>query len=325
LKSTSMKINLPDSDLAATPIFNATPTPSTYFYTAYGINICSGIPLPELVVSHDHRVDAIVQFGVIASPLDNSRPHSFQLTPNGMYLFWQEVGTFLIRDGKEIIIDPLPEADESRLRLFILGAAMGVLLHQRGHLILHASAVAIDGAAVVFTGDKGWGKSTIAATLCKRGHRLLADDVVALAASEFEQQVIPAFPQLKLWLDAVTFLGNHPDDFPPLVPHLDKRDCRLTEEFIHSVVPLQHIFVLGQGEKVEIQRMLPQDVLLYLMRNSYITRFGEELLQGDRAAHFLKLTQLSQQVSIWRLLRPNNLSQLTETAESIEAHIAFNR
>jgi len=242
-----------------------------------------------------------------------------------MYLFWQEIGTFLIRDGKEIIIDPLPEADESRLRLFILGAAIGVLLHQRGHFILHASAIAIDGVAVVFTGDKGWGKSTIAATLCKRGHRLLADDVVALAASESGQQVIPAFPQLKLWLDAVTFLGNHPDDFPPLVPHLDKRDCRLTEEFISTAVPLQHIFVLGRGETVEIQRMPPQEVLLYLMRNSYITRFGEELLQGDRAAHFLKITQLSQQVAVWRLLRPNNLSQLTETAQQLEAHVAFNR
>lgn len=318
-----MKINLPDRNLATTSIFTATSVESTYFYTAYGINISSEIPLPELVVSHDHRVDAIARFGAIASPLDHSIPHSFKLTADGMYLFWQEIGTFLIRDGKEIIIDPLPEADESRLRLFILGAAMGVLLHQRGHFILHASAVAIDGAAVVFTGDKGWGKSTIAATLCKRGHRLLADDVVALAASDLEQQVIPAFPQLKLWLDAVTFLGNHPDDFPPLVPHLDKRDCRLTEEFIDSVVPLQHIFVLGRGEKVEIKRMPPQEVLLYLMRNSYITRFGEELLQGDRPAHFLKLTQLSQQVAIWRLLRPNNLSQLTETAQAIEAHIEF--
>ncbi|MCY7282686.1 MAG: hypothetical protein LH679_04425 [Cyanobacteria bacterium CAN_BIN43] len=302
-----------------------TPVQSAYFYTAYGINICSDIPLPELVVSHDHQVDAIVRLGILTSPLDTSSPHSFRLTPDGMYLFWQEIGTFLIRDGKEIIIDPLPEADESRLRLFILGAAIGVLLHQRGHFILHASAIAIDGVAVVFTGDKGWGKSTIAATLCKRGHRLLADDVVALAASESGQQVIPAFPQLKLWLDAVTFLGNHPDDFPPLVPHLDKRDCRLTEEFISTAVSLQHIFVLGRGETVEIQRMPPQEVLLYLMRNSYITRFGEELLQGDRAAHFLKITQLSQQVAVWRLLRPNNLSQLTETAQQLEAHVAFNR
>ncbi|MBW4516112.1 MAG: hypothetical protein KME11_12935 [Timaviella obliquedivisa GSE-PSE-MK23-08B] len=319
-----MKINLPDRVLATTSTSKTAPAQPSFFYTAYGINICSDILLPELVVSANPQVDAIVQFGVLSSPLDHSSAHSFQMTPDGMYLFWQEIGTFLIRNGKEIIIDPLPEADESRLRLFILGAAMGVLLHQRGHFILHASAVAIHGAAVVFTGDKGWGKSTIAAALCQRGHRLLADDVVALTASDSEQQVIPAFPQLKLWLDAVTFLGNHPDDFPPLVPHLDKRDCRLTEEFINTVVPLQHIFVLGRGDKVEIQRMPPQEVLLYLMRNSYITRFGEELLKSDRATHFLKLTQLSQQVAIWRLLRPNNLSQLTETAEFIEAHIAFN-
>ncbi|NJR40336.1 MAG: hypothetical protein HC781_17795 [Leptolyngbyaceae cyanobacterium CSU_1_4] len=320
-----MKINLPDHVLATPLPFKATPAQSTYFYTAYGIHIGSDILLPELVVSPRPQVDAIVRFGGLASPLDPSSPHSFQMTPDGMYLFWQEIGTFLIRNGQEIIIDPLPEADESRLRLFILGAAMGVLLHQRGHFILHASAVAVDGVAVVFTGDKGWGKSTIAAALCQRGHRLLADDVVALAATESEQQVIPAFPQLKLWLDAVTFFGNHPNDFPPLVPHLDKRDCRLNEEFISTAVPLQHIFVLGRGEKVEIQRMPPQEVLLYLMRNSYITRFGEELLQGDRADHFLKLTQLSQQVAIWRLLRPNNLSQLTETTEAIEAHIAFSR
>jgi hypothetical protein len=308
-----------------TPLLSMTPSaPSgaTICYRAYGLHIRSEIPLPELVVSPVDQVDATIRLEALTNPIDTSCFHGFQLTAEGMYLYWESVGTLLIRNGREIIVDRVPDADAGRLRLFILGAALGVLLHQRGHFILHASAIAVEDRAVLFVGDKGWGKSTIAATLCKRGHRLLSDDVVPLMATGTTQQVIPAFPQLKLWTDAVTSLGYCLDDFPTLVPHLDKRDCRLSDAFDPSPVPLQHIFVLGLGDAIEIRRMSPQEVLLALMRNSYITRFGAELLQeGDRADHFLKLTQVAQQVAVWQLLRPRDLSQLSETAQRLEEHL----
>lgn len=296
-----------------------------YFYTAYGLTINSTIYLPELLVSNHVDTDVVIRFDKLyQSPLkDKSIMHSYQLTTDGMYLFLSGAGTFLIRNGNEIIIEPEPSADASKIRLFLLGAAIGVLLHQRGYLTLHASAVAINDAAVVFMGDKGWGKSTIAATLHARGYNLIADDVVAVDLHSSKQAIIlPAFPQLKLWPDAVTFLGSKPEQLPQLVDNFEKRDFRPNRGFMLTSIALKQIYVLGRGEAVEIKPLNPQEVLTFLIRNSYITRFGEELLQSDRASYFRKLTQLANQVSISHLLRPKDLSLLPETVRLVEENLA---
>ena len=46
--------------------------------------------------------------------------------------------------------------------------------------MLHASAVAIDGAALAFVGQSGRGKTTVAALMCVDGAALVADDLVTV-------------------------------------------------------------------------------------------------------------------------------------------------
>ena len=97
------------------------------------------------------------------------------------------------------------------LRLYLLGPALALLLHQRGFLVLHASAVSLDGGVVAFLGHSGHGKSTTAATLHARGAAIVADDVVAVdLGAPGGPAALPGFPLLKLWPDAVTALGENP-------------------------------------------------------------------------------------------------------------------
>ncbi|GAB4523002.1 MAG: hypothetical protein Tsb0014_00080 [Pleurocapsa sp.] len=297
-----------------------------YFYQAYGLTIKSTLELPELIGSHEietKKADVTIKLEQLpVSPLPiNNVAHCYKLTTEGMYAYWEGVGTFLIKEGKEIIIEPVAEADEYRLRLFILGAAIGTILHQRGFLVLHGSGVDINGKAVVFVGNKGWGKSTIAANLNAKGHNLIGDDVIAIDLSGNRPMVMPAFPQLKLWPDAVTSLGIQPESLPQLVPHLEKREHRVNQGFSDRKLPLKQIYVLGKYPNLEIQPLKPQEIIRYLILNSYVTRFGDELLKADRSSHFAKLTQIAQQVSIHHLLRPTDLSLLATTVELIENHL----
>lgn len=293
-------------------------------YTAYGLNIHSSLKLPELISYNSAIADVVIRFDTLkSSPLiNNSEYYSFASTKEGMYLFWQEIGTILISEGKEIIIDPLANFEVSRLRLFILGAAMGTLLHQKGYLVLHASAVAINGEAVIFTADKGRGKSTMAAALHSRGHNLIADDVVAIDFNDEGNVVVyPAFPQLKLWPEAVTHLGKNPDDLPQLTSKFDKREYLLKDSFVQQPLKLKQIFVLGHSSEIKATPLSAQEIIFYLIRNTYVTRFGSSLLQPNDPSHFFKLSKLAKSVSIERLLRPNSIELLSEVSKTVEEHL----
>jgi hypothetical protein len=87
------------------------------------------------------------------------------------------VGRFLIKGGHEITFDLDAGADERDAVVYVLGSAFGILLHQRGHLVLHASAIAVGSGAVIFCGPSGAGKSTLAAALLRQGYPFIADDV----------------------------------------------------------------------------------------------------------------------------------------------------
>ena len=96
--------------------------------------------------------------------------NNFKVTKNAIYRFWDEIGAFKISNGSEIIVNPSVNINQRILRSFILGTVFASLLHQRGLLILHASAVNINNEA--FLGDKGCGKSTTAMAFCNEGYPL---------------------------------------------------------------------------------------------------------------------------------------------------------
>jgi hypothetical protein len=134
---------------------------------------------------------------------------AIQIDHGSIHYYWPGVGKFWARGGCEILVETVPGVEEHVVRLFLLGAVMAAVLHQRGLLLLHASALKVDGKAVIFMGEKGRGKSTLAASIQQdRNHEMLADDIVAVDFSgSSEGVVLPGFPQFKLWPDAIALLA----------------------------------------------------------------------------------------------------------------------
>ena len=285
-----------------------------FSYTAYGLGIHSFVPLPELI-AEEQKADVVFRLGrVNGSSLHTvDEMHRFKADSNEAHYFMDGVGSFLARGGQEIIVDPRPDADERVVRLCLLGPALALILHQRQRLVLHASAVAAGDRAIVFLGGQGWGKSTLAAALHLRGHKMLADDVTAIQMDCDFPKVLPGFPQCKLWPDAVSALGASPENFPLLHPDFSKRAFRVTSGFPRGPLPLKHIYVLATGERLEIESLRPQEALLELIRHSYAARFGNHLLQATGIAlHFKQCVALVQNASLYRFRRPASLSVLDE-------------
>jgi hypothetical protein len=295
-------------------------------YRAYGISIDSELPLPELPVGVPGPSDVVVRLAPVVSRPSAHPPahHAYDVSPSQVRFFWPEVGAFEVRDGRAITIDPIPGVDERLIHLPLLGSVLGILLHQRGYLVLHASAVAIDGQVVIFLGTKGQGKSTTAASLYGQGHALLSDDVVAVDVQRPEDpMIVPGFPQLKLFAEAAAWtLGDDPERLPKLATIIEKRARSAADGFPTGPLPLAAIFALEDGDTVSVTRLSPQDAICELVGSSIPARFGQELLAGaDGVQHFERCVSLLRSVPVYRLRRPHELSALSTVAEVVQQQL----
>jgi hypothetical protein len=103
--------------------------------------------------------------------------------PAGYLLWARDFGRVLISpDGAELLCEPDP-ANEDWASI-IVAQALPLAATIRGLEVFHASGVVLDGRALLFSGPRGAGKSSLAAALVRAGGQLLSDDVVALALSK---------------------------------------------------------------------------------------------------------------------------------------------
>ncbi|MER8657052.1 serine kinase [Mesorhizobium sp. M0847] len=298
-----------------------------HFYRAYGLTIGSQVELPELEPSAPAAVDVVITVG----PIDLPKPSpetgtAFRFEARQQYLAWQTVGAFLITDACRIEVEPAPNVDDALLAFPLLGPVMALLLHQRGLLILHASAIAVGGKSAVFMGDKGAGKSTIASAMIRAGHRLLTDDVVALDLTD-RPMIVPGFPQLKLAADAAAAFPIRQAEIRPQVhAAIDKMQHRLHAGFAADAVPATRIYILERSDKAAITPLPGIGALPAIIKFSYVTRFGRPALVGDFATtHLRQCAALASQIGVCRLEVPTGLDRICEAVALIENDLAADK
>jgi hypothetical protein len=295
-------------------------------YQTYGMTVASELRLPELLPVHGPAAapaDVRIQIASFDRTMPENASGSGHLwaAPNVAMLGFEQVGHYLIRQGREIIIDADPRADEDTLRLFLLGPVLGALLHQRGFLVLHGSAAVVGSVAVGFVADKGTGKSTLAAAFCARGHAIVADDLLAVdLETEGGPTIYPGFPQLKLFPEAAAQLDACPEDLPRLAADLDKRARRITDSFAGGPLPLAGIYALCDGDKEELVRLSPHQAFLELVRHTFVLSMLHAT--GEQAAHFRQIVRLTGLMPVSTLKRRRNLALLPEIVDAVERDVA---
>jgi hypothetical protein len=291
-------------------------------FAVSGLTIQSEIPLPEAPET-TATPQVIVRLGKVEKPLGYpDAERAYAITREEFRVFWRGVGTFSIRRGREVTIEPDPGIEESILRLYLLGPALGILLHQQGHLVLHASVVNVDGVVVGFLGEKGWGKSTTAAALNARGHALLADDVLAVRPHPHRAPMVePGLPQFKLWPEAaVASFGYDPTTLVRLHSGVEKRIRCANAATATAAQPLRHLYLLDRGTALESIPMTASEGLMALVRHSYLSHHLEPM--GGVQDNFRQCAQVGQHVRLRRLRRPKSLGGLGEIVSLIETEVS---
>lgn len=284
-------------------------------YVAYGLSIRSEVPLPLPSGCRAGDVDVRLRSldAELADLRKEGREYSFDLGEARFY--WGDIGGFVARGGREILVDPAPGGTDEDVQLGVLGPALVSILFQRGFLLLHGSVVEIDGVAVAFLGRSGWGKSTMAAALRSCGHPMLTDDVVAVRLDDGGPVVFPGMPHFKLWPDSAEAVGARPDELPEVAPGFQKRVMGVDEGWSSEPVRLGRIHVLAFGEQMAVEPLPVRDAFLELANHSLAVRW---FLRRTNESQFAERARLVQQVRVSRLRRPRDLTRLGEVARLVE-------
>lgn len=293
-------------------------------YSAYGLNIHSALPLPELLPV-EAAADVVIEYGRLEMPRFEDTYYIIRVDGDVISLFMEDVGAVQVQAGCKIVIDPLPGAEELGFRFLVTGMAMGLLLYQRGVFTLHASAVAMGDKAIGFVGAKGMGKSTTAAALFQQGYPIVTDDllVLDLAGRQDEVFVRPGYPHLKLWPESIAAtLKDNPDTLSRVHPEATKRVRLTTQGFSKTFLPLRCIYVLdsGPGSEMTITSLPDGEACIELIRHSYAVRMLQQ--RGATPDHLQQCASLIKRVPIRRLNRANTLSRLEDLVACIESDVA---
>lgn len=237
-------------------------------------------------------------------------------TPRDLWLDVPGVARFLVHEGREILVEPARGTDEDSVRVFLLGSAFGALLLQRGLLVLHGNAIRVGNQCLLCVGASGAGKSTLAAAFLRRGHEILADDVVPV---NDEGAALPGFPRIKLWRDVADHLGVDTTLLRRIRPQMEKFHYPVPRPGSDQPVPVRWIYVLeshaGAGTCIEPIRGTRRFEALHT--NTYRMRF----LRGLKLepAHLKLCGLLASRTHLARVARPDRGFELDALVDAILA------
>ncbi len=225
------------------------------------------------------------------------RPVEIYDTPHGMLLKVAGSDEFFIASHGQTICkrnshEPLTKLEQE----VMLGPALVLALALRSAWSLHASAAMFAGNVIVFLGESGQGKSTLAAYLSNNaGWRLVADDILPVNIDSKGLNVLPHFPQLKLSMQAQP---------GPALP---------------GQLPLGKICALVSAEAdamPELGQIPPSLAIQMLLRHTAGTRmFTPEML----GKHLSFCSLAAGQIPVYQLTYPHRKEALPEIKELLES------
>jgi len=266
-----------------------------HVYHSYGVYVGSPWVLPyreetasrtidiELIEASASRFEEIDKSSEPAA--DPDRFHTF-LPGGSIYICWPGVFECLISpDGSRVEGRVLEDVPPESIHSYVLGQLLSFALLKRGIEVLHGTAVVVDGEAVAFLGDSGFGKSTLGAAFLRTGYQLLTDDLLVVRERRERFHVFPGPPRIKLFPEIVSSLFGSDVHAKPINSRTTKVMLPVgATRHCESMIPLKAIYLLvppghhDEDMPVLIQRVPPRQAFMSLVENT----FNSQLVERNR-------------------------------------------
>lgn len=306
---------------------------SLHAYHLYGLCIrsqwrlpfceCSDASLPGVeLVEGPARLFEEASQGAASQPNATDWYQSVCLHDGSYYLRWSRLFEFLVSaDGRRIAGRPLADLSFESFHTYLLGVVLSFSLLKRGLDPLHATAVVVDGKAVGFLGDTGYGKSSLGAAFLQAGYPLLTDDLLIVRNRAHGFSAYSGPPRIKLFPEiAKTLLGEQATGIPmnPLTPKLI---IPLDRHQSHKgPVPLRALYALprpsagARSRRLTLRRLSQRGAFLTLLKST----FNDEVVEPERLRHqFLLCARIASTIPMKLLSHPRSLASLPLVREAI--------
>jgi len=307
-------------------------------YRIFDILIESNIPIPELPEVEQGEASISFQLSSNFSP-DESQInwyHHWRL-PNGeitiscarikedYFLRFPDLADFLIsQKGDQVrCFAVLGVSDESIRHLLVDQVIPRVVAHQ-GWIVLHASAIEVEGRVIAFLGESGWGKSTLATSFYEQGHHLLTDDCLLLKLEAGKIIGMPSYVSSRLWSDSLEAVVSDKSSVHPVAHYSSKKRLIFPDRLKSKLfqLPLTAIFVLAppvesnELKEVTVEPLTGAQMIMEFVKHS----FHLDVTDRDQiSTQFKALGQVSgSALPIYRLSYPREHALLGKVREVVQ-------
>ena len=321
-------------------------------YQVYGIAIRSQWPLSQsprsdlcapmvdLIEEREEFFEDARREASCHPPATGELSEHVPLSDGSDYVRWFGLFEFLVStDGRRIYGRSLGNGPFEAFQMYLLGSILAFSLLKLGLDPLHASAVVVDGKAVGFLGNTGYGKSSLTGAFVQAGYPLLTDDVLVTRESGREVMAYSGPARIKLYPEVAQALLGAEANGVAMHPLTRKQIIPLPAGAVFADgVPLQVLYalplpeagpgpgprkkhsdssapsVLNENAEVSIRTLRPQEAFIQLVASAF-----NDVVLGKRRLerHFDLITRLASRIPVKQLSYPRVFDALPAVRQSI--------
>ena len=305
----------------------------SWHYWAFGLHIASEVQitgfLPQSKVqtqesNESQTPDVVINIEADCAPSDFLSSEVLQeaiavriTAENSIDLYVKKIGLFKIDAGQQVQIIPDNNATHTQQSLALSGVVMAAVLYQRKNFVAHGSAIAIQDKAVLFLGDSGAGKSSLALAFHQHQCPVITDDLASIHLHDHLPFIHPALPQIRTTEETAQHLNLDWANLSP-IPGLAKRYLNFEADFETEALPVAQIYILKNADEITIQDLTGQQKMMELMHHSEVMH----LFSQNQSQHFLSCASLASKVPIQTLQRPKDWAHLDTVITTIQEQIS---
>ena len=298
-----------------------------WHYRIAGLAVACEIPLPGMLPSAltGCAPDVMIRRAAVPPALDTATScgPDWAMEEGTFLLTIPGVARILITGGSNIAFDIEADSEDREAAIFLLGTAFAILLQQRGHLVLHASAVAVNGQAILFSAGLPARGSQRSRRRCRATpYSFVTDDVCHVAFDAADRPTVaPDGRMLKLWVDALNHLSlGHArgDAVRGGVAKYYVPPPRGTEA---SALPLAAVYFLRGARPsltLGIEHVNVAEAAPLLAANAYRPHLTEKM--GLVQLYFFDAAKVWRHSRLFYLTRPRDFAAMPQVVRDLDAH-----